>query len=196
MTVRESRPAIAAALIVLLLVPALAAAQQPATPAIPTVTALMVEITVNRYQGEKRLSSIPYTLAVTPDKERASLRVGGEIPVLRTTPPGAKEPDGIPPPNVGYRPIGTSIDVSAVPAAEGRYRLAITIEETSVYTDETKGSLTKAPAVSATGLPAFRNLRANNTVLLKDGQAIEFTAASDRISGEVARIAVKLTVVP
>ena len=196
MTFRQFRPAIVAALIALLVVPALAAAQQAPTPAVPTVTALMVEITVNRHQGDKRLSSIPYTLAVTPDKDRASLRVGGEIPVVRTTPPGAKEPDGIPPPNVGYRPVGTSIDVSATPAAEGRYRLSITIEETSVYADESGGALSKAPAVSATGLPAFRNLRANNTVLLKDGQAIEFTAASDRISGEVARIAVKLTVVP
>lgn len=196
MTFPYFRTASIAALTVVLMVPAFTAAQQPPTVASPMVTALMVEITVNRYQGEKRLSSIPYVLAVTPDKERATLRVGGEIPIQRPSAPSAKEPDAIPPPSLGYRPIGTNIDVSAAPAAEGRYRLAIALEETSVYSDESRSSVSNAPAVAATGLPAFRNLRVSNTVMLKDGQSIEFTAASDRISGEVARISVKLTVVP
>lgn len=169
--------------------------QSPASPS-TTVTALMVEVTVNRYQGDKRLSSIPYVLAVTPDKERATLRVGGEIPIQRLANPSAKDQETTPPPSFGYRSIGTNIDVSAAPAADGRYRLAITLEETSVYADESARSMSRAPAVVASGLPAFRNLRVSNALILKDGQSLEFTAASDRISGEVARIAVKLTVVP
>ena len=192
----HSRFAMAATLFGLFIAATLTAGQQPPTPTSTTVTALMVEVTVNRYQGDKRLSSIPYVLAVTPDKERATLRVGGEIPIQRLNNPSAKDQDATPPPSFGYRPIGTNIDVSAAPAADGRYRLAILLEETSVYGDESERAISKAPGVVASGLPAFRNLRVSNAVMLKDGQSLEFTAASDRISGEVARIAVKLTVVP
>jgi type II secretory pathway component GspD/PulD (secretin) len=192
----HSRFALAATLFGLFMGATLTAGQQSPASTSPTVTALMVEVTVNRYQGDKRLSSIPYVLAVTPDKERATLRVGGEIPIQRLANPSAKDQDATPAPSFGYRSIGTNIDVSAAPAADGRYRLAILLEETSVYADDSERSISKAPAVAASGLPSFRNLRASNAVMLKDGQSLEFTAASDRISGEVARIAVKLTVVP
>jgi hypothetical protein len=45
------------------------------------------------------------------------------------------------------------------------------------------------------GAPAFRSLRSSNTLILRDGQSVDYTAATDRITGEVARISVKLTVI-
>jgi uncharacterized protein YgiM (DUF1202 family) len=43
--------------------------------------------------------------------------------------------------------------------------------------------------------PVLRSYQSTNTLFLKDGQTTQFTAASDRISGEVVRVEVKATVV-
>jgi type II secretory pathway component GspD/PulD (secretin) len=89
-----------------------------------------------------------------------------------------------------YRDIGTNIDVTASAAADGGYRVQVTLEESSVYpsSDGAKGDSPVA------GVPSFRSFRATNNLNMKDGQVIEFTAATDRINGEITRISVKLTV--
>lgn len=156
------------------------------------VTALMLDITISRYQGDKRLSSVPFTMAVTSERQRSTLRVGGDVPVPTMSVPSPRDADAtLKPTGFTYRSIGTNIDATAMEAGGGRYRVDLLIEESSVYpsSDAAKEGI-------MAGAPAFRSLRAQNTLMLKDGQSLEFTAASDRISGEVARISVKLTVVP
>jgi len=162
----------------------------PAQPARPT---LMVEITVNRVRDGKRVSSTPYTLAVSPDGPRSTLRIGGEVPIPTTTFTPGKEPNANPFPSFSYRNVGTSIDVQANSVTDGGYRLSVTFEESSVYPPgeaEKSGMTTKGTAA-----PAFRSLRASNAFTIRDTQTVEFTAGSDLISGETARIAVKMTVV-
>jgi hypothetical protein len=44
-------------------------------------------------------------------------------------------------------------------------------------------------------MPVFRSFRSTNTLVLRDGQTRQFTAATDRVSGEVVRIDVTLNVV-
>ena len=46
----------------------------------------------------------------------------------------------------------------------------------------------------ATTLPVIRSFRASNNVVLKDGQTRQFTAAADRITGEVVKVDVTLKV--
>ena len=171
----------------------------PATPAMvppgrpPSTTTLMVEITVNRIRDGKRVSSIPYTLAVTPDGPRSTLRIGGEVPIPTTTFTPGKDPTANPFASFSYRNVGTSIDVLANAVTDGGYRLNVTFEESSVYPPgeaEKSGMTTKGTAA-----PAFRSLRASNAFTIRDAQTVEFTAGSDLISGETARIAVKMTVV-
>ena len=180
-----------------------AAAQPAGKPAVSDITGLMVEVTISRYQGDKRISSLPYTIAASPDNQRHTLRVGGEVPIPSTTftpAPAAPTKDGDtsggatksnPLTSYGYRSIGTNIDVVSSPLDDGRYRVGVSVEESSIYPPgETTKNLTTVP-----GVPAFRSLRSQNTLVLRDGQSVEYTAATDRISGEVARISVKLTVV-
>src|SRR5687767_381721 len=181
--------ALVATLILMTLAPS-AAAAQPATTANAksVVTALMVEVTIARYQGEKRLSSLPYTVGVSPDGERATLRIGGSVPI----PAASAAADGkTPPASFSYRSIGTNVDVIAKPVEDGRYRLVITVEETSVYAPDG----TAKNVLFVTGAPSFRSLQSSNAVTLRNGQSVEYTVATDRISGETARISVKLTVV-
>lgn len=166
-------------------------AKRPPGPP-PNVSALMLEVIISRYQGDKLLSRVPYTLAVIPDATgRARLRVGGDVAIPSAPRPAADSTDKAPPAGYSYRSIGTNIDVVAAPAPEGRYRIGITVEESSVYppNEAAKSNMLVA------GAPAFRSLRSENSVVLRDGQSIEYVAATDRISGEVARISVKLTVV-
>jgi hypothetical protein len=49
--------------------------------------------------------------------------------------------------------------------------------------------------MKATGAPAFRSFKSNNTIALRDGQSLDYTMATDRISGEVYRVNIKLAVV-
>lgn len=181
------------------LVPAAAGAQPPPSPPPSppdsTVSALMVDVTVARYLGEKRLSSTPYTMSVLPG-DRSSLRMGGEIPVPSTTiTPAQKEGEkAVVGTSYGYRSVGTNMDVQCSrtegTGAARQYRIHLTIDENSIYADDL------APATSkATGAPAFRSFKSTNTFSLRDGQSVEYTAATDRLSGEVYRVTIKLTVV-
>jgi hypothetical protein len=182
-----------ALLIVLIGGPAIA--QEPARPvtvARAAVTALVVEVTISRHLGEKRLSSTPYELSVIPEL-RASLRMGGDVPVPTTSFTPMQKEDAKPAnplTSFNYRSVGTYIDVIAAAAVDGQYRLTITIEESSIYPPELA-----PPTTKTTGAPAFRTFKSNNNIALRDGQTHEFLMATDRISGEVYRVSVRLTVV-
>ena len=47
---------------------------------------------------------------------------------------------------------------------------------------------------SATTLPVIRTFRASNNLVLRDGQTRQFSAAADRITGEVVKVDVTLKV--
>jgi hypothetical protein len=158
-----------------------------------SVVPLKVQIVISRYQGEKKLSSLPYSLSVNAnDKQVASLRMGAQVPLpTMVTPavePGKPSPFGGP---VQYREIGTYIDCSARALDAGRFRLSISIEDSSVY-----GSDGAQGGAAATGVPpAIRSFKLSNTAVLRDGQSTQFTTATDKLSGEVTRIDLTLTVV-
>ena len=174
-----------------------ALAQEPPKPAAPapkvdTTTLMMVEVTISRYLGDKRVSSTPYSLTVTPHN-RSSLRMGGDVPVPATTfTPVSKDdtkPSG-PMTSFSYRQVGTNIDVNAGAHVGDVYLFTIAIEENSIYPPEAAPATTKT-----TGAPAFRGFRSNNALSMRDGQSLEYVMATDRISGEVYRVSVKMTVV-
>jgi hypothetical protein len=161
-------------------------AAAPEAPVVP----LKVDLTIARYQGEKHLSSVPYTLSVTTGARNvAHLRMTAQIPVVSTsltptTPGGAGVNPLI---SYQYKDVGTNIDCSATVGEAGRYLLAITIDDSSVYPE---GEPTKSP----TGAPSFRSFRSSETVVLRDGQSTQFVAATDKITGERVKIDVALTV--
>ena len=114
-----------------------------------------------------------------------------------TPAPAAEKGDAAPAPksnpltSYSYRTLGTNIDVSAAALDDGRFRVIISVEDSSLYPPGETGK----GMITVPGVPAFRSLRSSNTLVLRDGQSVDYTAATDRITGEVARISVKLTVV-
>lgn len=156
------------------------AAGQEYVPA-PVPVSLKVQLVLGRYQGEKRISSMPYTLQLTAnERETTNLRMTTDVPV----------------PNQGggynYRPVGTSIDCRAGTATDGVYRLHVTLNDTSIRLPEPKD----AGSTSASGatVPSFRSFTANFTIVLRDGQTAQYTSATDPASGEVLKVDASLSV--
>ena len=169
-----SRWALTATLFFAMTTAALAQAPQPKPP-----MAVKVQVVIARYEGDKKVSSLPYTMSVTANtNERASIRMGSQVPVpstnTATTPPVT---------TYQYMNVGTSIDARATLMDDGRFSVVVSIEDSSV-------SERRASAA----LPTLRSFTTQNTVLLKDGQTGQFTAAADKTTGEVVKVDVTLTV--
>lgn len=158
---------------------------EPTTPGTP----LKVLIAIGRYQGEKKVASMPYTLTMSSMRpwNHASLRMGASIPIvtlaIANLPKDA--PQGGP---IQYKDVGTNIDCFADPLGDGRYWINVSVEDSSVYPDEPGGGAAK-------GNPSFRTFRATNALALRNGETGQFTAATDKVNGETVRIDVTLTVV-
>ena len=164
-------------------------AQAPPPPS-GSDTPIQVQVVVSRYQGEKKVSSLPYSLSVNTDSRKTSLRMGAEVPIpitIQPATPARGEKPASPTTSYNYRSIGTNIDCSAAAAAGSQFRLTLEIEDSSVYPDDQS----RTPK----GVPLFRSFKLSNTLLLKDGQSAQLTSAADKISGEVLKVDVTLTVV-
>jgi type II/III secretion system protein len=150
---------------------------------------LSIDVVVSRYQAEKKVSSLPYLLAVNTNDNTlggvCQLRMGAQVPVPTTN----VGKDAAPVQSFTYRDIGTNIDCSARTLEDGVFQLRLNIEDTSVYTNVQDKA---TPTVGE--MPVFRTFRSTNTLVLRDGQTRDFTAAADRVNGEVIRIAVTLKV--
>ena len=141
-----------------------------------------MSLVFSRYQGDKKISSVPHTLWVTTG-ERTSLRLGTQIPVPTTV--VAKEGEKVQ--SYNYRDVGTNIDCSAASLADGWFRLGITITDSSVYYPDQSDAAVRS-SMASTGAPAFRNFNSTFTMVLKDGQTGQSTSVTDPVSGQVIKL--------
>jgi hypothetical protein len=149
------------------------------------VVPLQLQIIVARYEGEKRVSSMPYVLSISSGNfggTTGSLRMGTRIAV-----PSTATSEGKTTTTYEYRDIGTSIDAGATRRADGAFSVTLTVADSGVYPDDQK-------TPSSGGLPVIRSFQSTNRLILKDGQTSQFTAAADRISGDTVRVEVTLRV--
>ena len=155
---------------------------------------LRVQVVVSRLQGEKKIRSTPYTLAVVAnDNDKTSIRMGADVPIPQTVlGRGADGGAGVPQVTYTYRTIGTNIDCTAVTREDGLFKLDIGIEDSSVFLTEKEGGAGTNPVG---GMPTLRSFRSTFNLLLRDGQSAQHTAATDPVSGEVMRVDVTLTVI-
>jgi len=187
--VKKPVPTLALVLMSALGASAIVRAQEPPPPAKPPASSVPLKVTVviSRSQGEKKISSMPYTLSVTGS--HVSLRLGTKIPVMVVS--AAAGPDGKPNPQAGafqYQDVGTNIDCDVKTLDEGRFQLNLTVDDSSVYADE------QAPPGGTKGNPSFRSFRASNSVVLRDGQTGQLTSATDKLTGETVRVDVTVAV--
>lgn len=165
-----------------------AAQEKAAEPKTPTVP-LKVQVVIARYDGEKKISSMPYLLSATAGR-MASLRMGTKVPVAATSfTPIATGGTGVNPLTAyQYQDVGTNIDCATSPLDDGRFRLDLSIEDSAVYPEDQSRP-------TPGDRPSFRSFRVTNSLVLKDGQSAQFSTAVDKVTGIVTKVDVTLTVV-
>lgn len=191
----------------LVALPTGASAQQSPAPARPGFQA-KVDVVVSRFEGEKKASSLPFTLWVDipgprtvgnssppPPWGTASLRMGVDVPIGtkgstsaqtlgNTTTTDQKN-------TTQYRNVGTSIDCRLSQLEDGRFQVSVSVEDSSIYTPGAPGRGT--PRI--TDPLAFRTFSLNNALPMRDGQTLQYATATDKISGETVKVDVTFNVV-
>jgi hypothetical protein len=143
----------------------------------PAVTPLRVQVVFTEYDGDKKVSSLPYSFTVNADERRA--RPGSQI---RS---GARIPISTGKDQFTYLDIGTNLDCSAMLQEDGRYKLQMALERSSISPDSASGSTN----------PVVRQFRADMNPILKEGQSVESIVSTDPLNGHVYRVSVTLNLV-
>lgn len=169
------------------------AGRQPAVAAV--MVPLRVQLVISRYQGDKPISRVPYTLSVNATdragafSEPSRLRMGVQVPVPPLPTPAPDGKPGVPQTGAPtYRDVGTNIDCAALIVGDGRFKVSVTIEESSLYGDDDKSRAARSTT------PVFRQFRVSNVLLLTDGQSDQFATATDKITGESVKMDITLSV--
>jgi hypothetical protein len=182
---------------------AAAAGKQP-SPTAPARTSIegmrvpiKVTVLLSRYQGDKRVSSMPYMLGVMASataygpSQKTTMRMGVDVPVMTTMFGG----DGktAPSSSYNYRGVGTNIDCNATfdESVPGLFQLALIVSESSLGLDNASA---KRPGGVAADVPSFRSFNSQFSALLRDGQTTQYTSATDPVTGEVMKIDITLNV--
>jgi hypothetical protein len=142
-----------------------------------------VQIVLLRYRGERKLSSLPYTVLASTDNRNVRVRMGVEVPV--SVPPGYQ-----------YKNVGTNIDCRVEERAQDLYQVRLDAENSSVYRrTEDASSGVSSEASIAEDRPMFRTFKVSISPVLHDGQSVQGVASTDPVTGEVVKIDLTLNVV-
>ena len=148
----------------------------PRKPVMP----MKVQLVLSKFRGETKVGSLPYTLSCNADDRLPNqLRMGIEVPVVTTVKDG--------PPSYQYKSVGTNIDCRASALEDGRFRLEMSVEHSSIYAPPEETTRTAMGSA-----PLFRTFRSGFVPILRDGQTMQYTVATDPVSGEVMKIDVTL----
>lgn len=160
-------------------------AATPAPAPAGTPVSVKVQLVLSRYEGEKKVSSMPYILQLTANEAAmTNLRMGTDVPVASG--PGES--------SYNYRPVGTNIDCRAETVGDGTYKLHVTVNDSSVRFPERQKPEAGGVATGAGAAPAFRSFTAKFVLLIRDGQTAQYTSATDPASGEVLKVDATLNV--
>jgi len=162
-------------------------AESPAPQIIP----LRVQVVFVEYDGEKKVSSLPYTLLVNADDRgpQAAVRMGLRVPIETSSSGGTNK-------QFQYMDVGTNLDGHADKTDDARFSLKLNVEKSSLYTP---GTAEKPATVGGNeilaGQPIVQSFRSQVNLLIRDGQTIQSTVASDPVTGHVLKVEVTMNVI-
>jgi len=188
---------LAASLVAAMTLPIALRAQDKPQPKslIPSLIPLRVQVVFSEYEGEKKIATLPYSIAVNANERQdgglfgrmTSLRMGIQVPIGT-----GKNGD------INYQNVGTDVDCWAASTEDGSFHVSLSATRSSLYTpssDSERKSVGYVGAVEARGEPMIRRFHASFNLLLRDGQTIENTMATDPVTGHLWKIAVTLRAV-
>lgn len=182
------RNAILGIFICILMTPVISRAQQQQVNEAGQPPAhLRLDIVIAEYAGNKKISSLPYTMYTAATEKGvpgiSSLRLQVEVPVA----------NGKNLPGWHNMPTRTFIDCRARSLNDGLYDLHISVSRTSLYSagaDDTED----AQIHTSPGAVVSRDLDTTFDVALRDGQTQEGTLATDPLTGHTLKVSVTLHV--
>jgi hypothetical protein len=147
------------------------------------VTPLRVQVLFSEFDGEKKISSLPYTLLVNSDAggPGSSIRMGLRVPIHTSSAT-----------TTTYTDMGTNIDGRAEKVEDGRFLLNLSVERSSAYSPQ--GSLPDTKAI-ASDAPVIQQFRSQINLLIRDGQTIQSTVSTDPVTGRVIKVDVSLSII-
>jgi len=139
-----------------------------------------VQIVFTEYDGDKKVSSMPYAFTVITDEKlggnySTSLRTGIRVPI---------ETDGKDQ-KTTYMDIGSNIDCGIKSEGDGRFRSAL-------YPNKSTDG--ERLVANPGGQPVVRQFRTAENLILKDGQTSENLLSTDPLNGHTLRVSVTINV--
>jgi len=156
------------------------------------ITPLRILVLFTEFDGEKKISSLPYTFLVNADERggRAFLRMGLRVPVATGSASGSGAPA-----QSQYVDMGTNLDGKAEKATDGRFELHLGVERSSAYSPASAEKPASVAGKEVTNVqPVIQLFRANLDLLIRDGQTIQSTVSTDPVTGHVLKVDVTLNV--
>jgi hypothetical protein len=140
-----------------------------------------LQFVISTFEGDKKVSSMPYTILATANGEQVTLLSGRNIPIQTGE-------------NTSYIGIGTTF-VCTVTTEAGNFKLAINFDEKLLVAarkpEAATGLTTNAPES-----PSFRDVNYVGTIYIKAGETKQLISSPDRFTGEVTKVDVTLTLDP
>ena len=155
------------------------------------ITPLRVQVVFTEYDGDKKISSLPYTLLVNADDKgpQAAVRMGLRVPIVTGS-------QGNGPAQYQYMDVGTNLDGRADKTEDGRFLLKLNVEKSSLYSSSPGQKPTSIGGNELSiNQPIVQSFRSQLNLLIRDGQTIQSTVATDQITGHVLKVDVTLNVI-
>jgi hypothetical protein len=145
-----------------------------------------VSVTFVEFEGEKKVKSLPYTLVVVTEEQPSKVRMGSRVPIYTGKENGMQ-----------YVDVGSNIDCQATRTADGAYDLRLSLDRSWVEGD-VPVTVEKSSSSSPIGQfpePVIRQFRSDLKLILREGQMLESSFATDPLSGKVFKVEVTLNLV-
>lgn len=176
--------------------PAAAATAKPPLESVP----VQVDVVLTRWQGDKKISSLPFVLITTAGRggQSASIRMGVDVPIGSST-SNATQTTGAQTNNTRavettktemvFRNVGTDVDSRVMRTDEQLFEVFVNLRDSAIFSSDAS-----KPLATVADPTAFRTFNASNTLPMIDGQTRLFGLGTDKVTGETVRVEVKLTV--
>ena len=177
--------------------PAPAATAKPPLESVP----VQVDVVLTRWQGDKKISSLPFVLISTATARggsNASIRMGVDVPIGSST-SNATQTTGAQTNSTRavettktemvFRNVGTDVDSRVSRTDERSFEVYINLRDSAIFSSDVS-----KPLATIADPTAFRMFTASNSLPMIDGQTRLFGLGTDKITGETVRVEVKLTV--
>jgi len=150
-------------------------------------TPIKVQIVFTELDGDKRVSSMPYSFTVVSDermggKYSTSIRTGIRVPI---------ETDGKEQ-KTTYLDIGSNIDCGIETENDSRFHVYLTFERSALYPN--KSGEGEKLVTNPGGNPLVRTFRGSENLILKDGQTSENLVSTDPLNGHTVHVSVTINV--